>query len=115
MSIKENLAKCGGSKPEPTQKRPNVTPGGKILVSYNVDYGRQGNVTGMFVTTKDKLSEIGTVHFGEILGKHSEVSIDFIPDYFKVKSEDQDFIDKLVEIIGSTTISGYNPLDYLEE
>ena len=28
--IHEGMVKCGGNKPDPTQPRPNVTPGGRV-------------------------------------------------------------------------------------
>ena len=89
---------------------------GSILVSFEQDYGRMGTVEGLFVTTPDKIKEnLGkTAYFGEILGKHSEIYGELEAENFTVKSEDQAFIDKLVELLG-TNISGYNPFDYLEE
>ena len=87
----------------------------KILVAFHWDYGRQGNVDGLFITTRAKLDAcIGQqVYFGEILGKHSDVEGILSAKDFAVKSKDQDFIYKLEEIIGSDTISGYNPFSYM--
>lgn len=34
---------------------------------------------------------------------------------FEIKSEDQDFINKLEDIFGAGTVSGYNPFDYWEQ
>lgn len=89
----------------------------KVLVSFHWDEGRMGDVEGLFVTTKERIEKsLGKgVYFGEILGKHSEISGTLKKEDFKVKSDDPAFIDKLVEIIGFETISGYNPFDYLEE
>jgi len=89
----------------------------KVLVAFYWDCGRMGSVDGLFVTTTEELDAAygRQVYFGEILGKHSEVFGDLQPKDITVKSDDPAFIDKLVEIIGSETISGYNPLDYIEE
>ena len=89
----------------------------KVLVSFFWNEGRMGDVEGLFVTTKEKIEKsLGKeVYFGEILGKHSEIFGTLKKEDFKVESDDPAFIDKLVEIIGAETISGYNPFDYFEE
>lgn len=88
----------------------------KLLVKFHWDCGRMGDVRGLFVTTKEELE--GTygkqIYFGEILGKHSEVSGPLEQSDIEIVSEDQDFISKLVVLMG-LTISGHNPLSYLEE
>ena len=72
-----------------------------------------GSVQGMFVSTENEIyKHLGCdVQFGEILGKHSEVSGTLDLEDLTVISEDQDFIEKFVEVVGSST--GYNPLDYI--
>lgn len=89
----------------------------KVLVEFNLDYGRMGNLDGLFVTTNEELANLygKEVYFGEVLGKHSDVYATMKGDQFTVKSNDPVFIDKLVEIIGSNTISGYNPFAYIED
>ena len=89
----------------------------KALYEMDIDCGRMGNVTGLFVADKETVEQtIGKyIYFGEVLGKHSEVSGALEEADLTIKSEDQDFITKLVEIIGSNNISGYNPLNYLQE
>lgn len=89
----------------------------KILVMFNWDCGRQGWVDGLFVTTQEELDKaIGKrVYFGEILGKHSEIEGKLRLSDIKIESDDQDFIEKLVKVIGSDTISGHNPLHYISD
>lgn len=89
----------------------------KVLVEFYWDCGRMGSITGLFVTTTEELEKLygKQVYFGEVLGKHSDIYGVFSPEDITVKSDDSAFIDKLVEIIGSKTISGYNPFDYFEE
>lgn len=84
----------------------------RVLVRFHWDCGRQGDVEGIFVTTKEELERNydKSVYFGEILGKHSEVYGTLDRKDITVESEDQDFIDQLVLILG-THIGGYNPLD----
>jgi len=75
-----------------------------------------GHVRGLFVTTEQELSDTygKEIYFGEILGKHSDIHGPLEESDIEVVSEDQDFIEKLVALLG-TTVSGYNPLSYLEE
>lgn len=89
----------------------------KLLVEFHWDCGRQGDVNSLFVTTQDELDKTygKQVCFGEILGKYSDVYGPLKSKNITIKSDDQTFIGKLVEVIGSTTISGYNPLSYLLE
>lgn len=85
------------------------------LYSFHWDCGRQGEVDGLFAADSDLVDNmIGErVHFGEILGKHSEVYGKLDREDLEIVSEDKEKIDWLVEVIGSSTISGYNPLGYL--
>jgi hypothetical protein len=90
----------------------------KVLVAFQWDCGRMGNVNGLFVTTTEELETLygKEVYFGEILGKHSEIVGTVDRGDITVKATDPVFIDKLVEVMdGRLTISGYNPFDYLEE
>lgn len=88
----------------------------KILVSFYVDCGSMGDLDGMFITTKELVEEIigKTVYFGEILGKHSEVSLVMNREYFEIKTEDQDFLTKLEDLVGSD-LGGINPFNYHAE
>lgn len=89
----------------------------KVIARFYWDCGRMGEVDGLFVTTKEALEAAygREVYFGEILGKHSEVSGTLDPGDITILTEDQDFIAKFIEIIGDDNVSGYNPLDYIEE
>jgi hypothetical protein len=76
-----------------------------------------GDVEGLFAWPSKQVDEaIGReVYFGEILGKHSEIGGTLKIEDLEILSEDQDFIDKLIDIFGTLSISGYNPMLYLEE
>jgi len=89
----------------------------KAIVSFYVDYGRMGELDGLFICDKEALEKLygKEVYFGEVLGKHSEVSLEMDASLFQIKTEDQDFIAKFIEIMGDGTISGYNPFDYIDE
>jgi len=87
----------------------------KKLYVFYWDCGRSGSVEGIFIAEeKDVKNAIGkNVYFGEILGKHSEVyGILEEKDFKKIKVSDIT-IKELEEVIGDT-ISGYNPLAYLD-
>lgn len=80
------------------------------------DCGRMGDVEGLFVATPEQIEKsLGKdVYFGEILGKHSEIYGTLEDGDLDVVSEDQEFIDKLTDLL-SENVSGYNPLDHMEE
>lgn len=89
----------------------------KKLYSFHWYVRRMGDVRGLFIADEsDVQAALGKrVSFGEILGKHSEIYGTLDVGDLTVKSDDADFIEKLREVIGSDTISGYNPLDYIDE
>ena len=87
------------------------------IYSYSSYCGRMGVVEGLFVANKEDVENaIGSeVHFGEVLGKHSDVYGTLDEEDLVLKSDDQAFIRQFVDIMGIGAISGYNPLDYIEE
>lgn len=76
-----------------------------------------GDVSSVFTADSAAVEKLygKTVHFGEILGKHSEVSVQISEQNFTVLSEDQDFVSKFEQILGAGTLSGYNPIEYFHE
>lgn len=86
----------------------------KILVEFYWDCGRSGELTGLFVTTKEKLENLygQEAYFGEVLGKHSEISGTITEDDFTVRTDNQECIKLFEELIGE---QGFNPFDYVEE
>ena len=88
----------------------------KKLYSFYWDCGRCGNLEGLFIAEESEVDKIlgKKVYFGEVLGKHSEVSGIISELDIEVISEDQEKIEWLVSLLG-TDISGYNPLNYYEE
>lgn len=88
-----------------------------MIVSMSLDYGRGGDVEGVFLVSKEdfelakKLNP--QVYFGEILGKHSEVYCDFNEISFEVKTEDQEKVNALIEM--DMHSSGHNPFECLDE
>lgn len=89
----------------------------KKLYKFYWDCGRMGNVEGLFVAYDYQIKNIigKEIYFGEILGKHSEIGGVLNLNDLEVLSEDQEFIDKLIQIVGTMSISGYNPLLYMIE
>ena len=88
----------------------------KKLYSFFWECGRMGTLDGLFVAEEAEVNAIigKEIYFGEVLGKHSEIYGRLDEIDLEVKSDDQDFINKLVEIIGDNTISGFNPLVYYD-
>ena len=86
----------------------------KKLYRFHADFGRMGDLTGIFVEDEEKIAKLtGTrVHFGEVLGKHSDIALVIKADHFEALTDDQTFIEKFE---GLRCQSGTNPLRYLEE
>lgn len=83
----------------------------KKLYKMSVDYGRQGEVEGLFIGDSEKVEGemIGQeIYFGEILGKHSEVYFEWSSEHFKVIDLPQETLAVLKKELGDT-LSGYNP------
>lgn len=83
------------------------------LYSYS-DSGRGWRIEGMFVSDDESLKELydKDLYYGEVCGKHSELTLNFFEGDFTVVTEDQDFIRKFIDLIG---YSGYNPFYYLPD
>jgi hypothetical protein len=92
----------------------NTDPNAQVLVRFKWTCGRQGNVEGLFVTTRAELTAAygKNVYFGEILGKHSEVYGTLDEGDITILTDDAEFVAKLVSITGSS-VSGYNPFEYM--
>lgn len=78
-----------------------------------------GSLDGLFIVNEEdwsllqeKMAENTDVYFGEMLGKHSEVTGTLSSQTITVVSEDQDFCVKFDELRAA---SGVCPLDYLDE
>lgn len=89
----------------------------RVIVQFYWDCGRMGEVEGIFTCEKEHLEKAygKEVYFGEILGKHSEISGELNAEDITILTDDQDFIRKFEEILGAGTVSGYNPLEYISE
>ena len=88
----------------------------KKLFSFYVDCGRQGSLDGLFIATQEEVGKaVGQeMYFGEVLGKHSDVQGTLEAHEVVVVSEDQDKVQWLEGLL-SSSVSGFNPLDYIQE
>ena len=75
-------------------------------------FGRNGTLSGIFVEESAEIeAAIGRkIHFGEALGKHSNVQFELAAEDIVLLTTDPSFVDKFVEF-GCAT--GKNPLMYL--
>jgi hypothetical protein len=66
------------------------------IYKFDVQVGRMGDLSGIFVTTKNEIDEIinseRIVYFGECLGKHSDIYFKLKDDMFTLVSDNQDFV-----------------------
>ena len=83
----------------------------KKLYKFYEYYGRQGEVEGMFVEFSEVVDALIkdsiTVDFGEILGKHSDVSVTLSEDNLTAVSDSPEVIKVIEEHVGEF---GYNPV-----
>jgi len=85
------------------------------IYTYYKDFGRLGELEGLFIADHEDLIKLEgkMIYFGEVLGKHSEVIVEFSYDEnIDVRTQDQEFIKKFQEIMGDNFATGYNPLNY---
>lgn len=90
------------------------------LAQFHWYCGRMGDIEGLSVYDDHEWEFLqshigGSVYFGEVLGKHSEIHGTLDQSDLKVLSEDQEFLKKLVEVFPSRHLSGFRLLDYLED
>lgn len=82
------------------------------------DCGRMGELEGLFLAdSKDVADAIGkTIYFGEVLGKHSEVEGTLNAEDINLKTDDQEFISRVIAIFGKGFGGGFDPIEkYLEQ
>jgi hypothetical protein len=87
----------------------------RYLWKFFWDCGRQGDVSSLFVATEEEIADaIGqSVYFGEILGKHSEVSGTIDEGEITKIDLDSETVEKVAAILGDTW-NGRNPLHYIQ-
>ena len=86
------------------------------LYKFYLDYGRQGELEGLFIADERDVIDIidQEVFFGEVLGKHSDVSAVMDEDMFTVIDVPEETLKTLEKELGSTW-SGFNPIDIYKE
>jgi hypothetical protein len=85
----------------------------KALFKMDFDCGRMGNLEGVFIADTEDVEYLVnnkiSVYFGEVFGKHSEISGCVAESEIKQITTDENVI-KIVEEYGLN--SGYNPFEY---
>lgn len=85
----------------------------KALFKMNFDYGRSGSLEGLFVAEKKYIDYLVEqeleVHFGEVLGKHSDVRGPVAPEEVILVTIDVNVL-QVIKQFGLE--NGYNPLNF---
>ncbi len=85
----------------------------KALFKMNFDCGRNGNLEGVFIADTEDVKYLVenniSVYFGEVLGKHSDVSGCVDESEISLITSDENILDIVME---HGLESGYNPFDY---
>ena len=86
------------------------------LYRYSIDYGRMGDIEGVFFSTDEELKTAKgkEVYLDDVLGKHSEIVFDFDPDILEEIVLPDDVIKILFDAVGKN-VSGINPLEFIYE
>ena len=87
------------------------------IYEFCLDCGRMGELEGYFIATDQDVLDFITkqpeVDFGEVLGKHSNISATITGEHIKKVSSDPEAIRVVRDIFQCTaTIMGFNPLDF---
>jgi len=75
------------------------------LLRFELCMSRSSDISGVFVVNDEQWESLcqlngNKVYLGEVAGKHSEVSFDFDVEDIEVLCEDNDFITKMVSMVG---------------
>lgn len=82
-----------------------------------VDYGRSGEIEGLFAASEEDItgSYGRDVYLGEVLGKHSDVCFELEESMITKLDVSPDIVQTIVAAVGDVTLSGYNPLEYIDD
>ena len=96
------------------------------LYRFHWDCGRMGDLRGLFAVNEDgekilRASFGEYVGFGEVLGKHSDIDGALEEDEVTIIDASPEDVAAVIRVLGVQpsrygwwTLSGYNPLDYLD-
>lgn len=88
------------------------------LYKFDFDCGRMGNIDGLFVADDKKIKRLikenPSIYFGEVLGKHSDISGNFSEMNIEKVKLDIRTVRKVTSILGKSWCR-YNLMDYIYE
>ena len=87
----------------------------KAIYKLHFDCRRMGVLLGIFVADKDEMNELiksgKEIYFGEVLGKHSEISGPIEEGDLTLVTDDPAIVEIFVKYDMET---GYNPFNYID-
>jgi hypothetical protein len=86
----------------------------KGIYRFAVRYGRMGDLAAIFTAESEDVEKLigKEVHFGEVLGKHSDVSLEMDDRYLRLITDNPDDVAMFERL---ELECGHNPFDYYEE
>lgn len=87
------------------------------LWKFDADCGRVGSLSGLIAVSQADIDNIigEDVYFGEVLGKHSDITVRIGLEDFTLIDIPEEYARKIMTAAGgSHCISGYSPFDYWE-
>lgn len=69
----------------------------KAVYKFHLDYGRMGELYGIFIANKNEVDELVAsgkeIYYGEVLGKHSEVCAPLTTNDFTLLTDDIEMVE----------------------
>lgn len=88
----------------------------KAIYRFEISYGRMGTLYGLFVAEKDDVANLiaseDKIDFGEVLGKHSEISGTIDDTDIRMITDEQSMIDRFLVLDMEI---GFNPVEMWKE
>lgn len=87
------------------------------LYEFYWNCGRSGHLSGLFIEDEEVVRNLvgSKLYFGEVLGKHSEIYGTWDEGDVELISDDQEKIEWLQGLMKGKTISGFNPVEYVQD
>jgi hypothetical protein len=82
-----------------------------MLWRYEDDFGRMGSLDGCFLASIYDMEQVEgkTAYLYDVLGKHSEIHLQFDMENCNILISDHDLCQRIYDQSGTRTLSGWSP------
>lgn len=87
------------------------------LWKYSEDFGRMGSLSSVFFATDEQITELRkhSIYLSDVLGKHSEVNVEFTDENFQEIKISQTALKELHDVLGDFVSGDFYPFDYEDQ